>query len=61
MAIGVKSGGLFSGIFLGYICACLQLPSKGLRVVVLMAYLKIIWGFGLRFCPPSARIYFELT
>jgi len=45
MAIGVKSGGLFSGIFLGYICACLQLPSKGLRVVVLMAYLKIIWGF----------------
>ena len=45
MAIGVKSGGLFSGIFLGYICACLQFPSKGLRVVVLMAYLKIIWGF----------------
>jgi len=45
MAIGVKSGGLFSGIFLGYICACLQFPSKGLRVVVIMAYLKIIWGF----------------
>jgi hypothetical protein len=45
MAIGVKSGGLFSGIFLGYICACLQLPSKGLWLVVLLAYPKISWGF----------------
>tara|TARA_E500000081_G_scaffold55796_1_gene58610 strand:+ start:2802 stop:2978 length:177 start_codon:yes stop_codon:yes gene_type:complete len=45
MAIGVKSGGLFSGVFLGYICACLQFPITGLRVVVIMACLKIIWGF----------------
>jgi len=45
MAIGVKSGGLFSGVFWGYICACLQFPSKGLRVVVIMACLKIILGF----------------
>jgi hypothetical protein len=45
MAIGVKSGGLFSCVIFGCIWACLQFPSKGLRVVVLMAYLKIIWGF----------------
>ena len=30
-------------------------------MVVWMAYLKNIWGFGLRFCPPSARIIFKLT
>jgi hypothetical protein len=61
MAIGVKSGGLFSGIFLGYICACLQLPSKGLRVVVLMAYLKIIWGFWAALLFSERKYFFQIT
>ena len=59
MAIGVKSGGLFSGIFLGYICACLQFPSKGLRVVVLMACLKIIWGVRVALLLSDRKNFFQ--